>query len=153
VEVGILVKILGKYEFPEDLYYHPRHTWARIENGKVRVGIDDWGQQALGRAIAIRVLPVGRHVEQGKPLAVVESGKWRGTLYSPVSGKIIEVNEKLVKEKRVELLNEDPYGEGWIAVIEPTNLEEDLKNLIHGVENIEKWIKEDEEKLKKGELR
>ena len=143
-----MVKIEG-YEFPDDLYYHPDHMWAKVEDGKVRVGYNDWAQSAAGKILFIRTKKVGQPVKQGKTLGTIESGKWVGPLKSPVSGKIVELNEEV--QKNPSLINEDPYGKGWIAVIEPTNLEEELKNLIPGSDHakLEEWLKKEMEKAKK----
>nr|MDO8045183.1 glycine cleavage system protein H [Candidatus Baldrarchaeota archaeon] len=143
-----MVKIEG-YEFPDDFYYHPDHMWAKVEDGKVRVGYNDWAQSAAGKILFIRTKKVGQPVKQGKTLGTIESGKWVGPLKSPVSGKIVELNEEV--QKNPSLINEDPYGKGWIAVIEPTNLEEELKNLIPGSDHakLEEWLKKEMEKAKK----
>lgn len=141
-----MVKIL-EYEFPEGLLYSKDHLWAKIEDGKVRVGITDFAQAIAGEIVFVRLMPKGRKVRFGQPLGTMETGKWVGPLKSPVSGTIIEINEKLRREPK--LLNTDPYGEGWIAVIEPTNLEEDKKNLISDFEELKKFIEEEEKKYKK----
>ena len=104
-------------EFPEDLKYTREHEWARREaDGRVRVGITDFAQDALGDVVYVDVPEVGTEVRAGAPFGEVESTKSVSDVYSPVSGKVIERNAQL--EERPELVNEDPYGEGWIVAIE-----------------------------------
>ncbi len=140
-----MVKINGN-EFPEDLYYHRDHMWVKVEDGKVRVGYNDWAQEAAGKLVNLNTRRVGRSVKAGKTLGTVESGKWVGPLKAPVSGKIVEINGEVLKKP--SLINEDPYGRGWIAVIEPTALEAELKDLIKGSDKdaLEAWLKEEKAK-------
>ncbi|MFX0067480.1 MAG: glycine cleavage system protein H [Promethearchaeota archaeon] len=146
MEATILVKI-DKFNLPDELYYTDDHVWARIEDGKVKVGLNDFGQHIAGKILFIRIRPQGRPVVQGKAFSSIETGKWVGSLTSPVNGKILEINAKL--KSQPTLINDDPYGEGWIALLEPSNLEDDLKKLVHGPEVVSKWMeKEMEEKLK-----
>ena len=137
-----MVKIEGN-EFPEDLYYHREHMWVRVEDGKVRVGYNDWAQEAAGKLVNLNTRRVGRSVKAGKTLGTVESGKWVGPLRTPVSGKIVEINDEVLKNPSI--INEDPYGRGWIAVIEPEDLETELGDLIKGSdrETLETWLKEE----------
>lgn len=140
-----MVRINGN-EFPEDLYYHRDHMWVKVEDGKVRVGYNDWAQEAAGKLVNLSTRRAGRPVKAGKTLGTVESGKWVGPLKTPVSGKIVEINEEVLK--RPSLINEDPYGRGWIAVIEATDLEVELKDLIKGSDKdaLEAWLKEEKAK-------
>lgn len=141
-----MVKV-DKFDLPDELYYTDDHVWARIENGKVKVGLDDFGQDIAGKILFARVRPQGRPVVQGKAFSSIETGKWVGSLKSPVNGKILEVNPKL--KSQPTLINDDPYGEGWMAIIEASSLEDDLKNLIHGPDAVPKWMeKEMKERLK-----
>ena len=104
-------------EFPEDLRYTREHEWARDEGGgRVRVGITDFAQDALGDVVYVDVPEVGTEVEAGSPFGEVESTKSVSDVYSPVTGTVIERNAQL--EERPELVNESPYGEGWIVAIE-----------------------------------
>lgn len=101
------------YEFPPELYYDEHQQYARLGGDVVTIGLDDFAQ-AAAKAIAFVQLPrVGRRVEQGKPFVSVESGKWVGRLYAPVSGEVVEINQAL--EDDPGLINSDPYGEGWIV--------------------------------------
>lgn len=140
-----MVKIDGN-EFPEDLYYHREHMWVRVEDGKVRLGYNDWAQEAAGKLVNLNTRRVGRSVNAGKTLGTVESGKWVGPLRAPVSGKILEVNDEALKNPSI--INEDPYGRGWIAVIEVEDLETEIESLIKGSdkETLEAWLKEEKAK-------
>jgi len=142
-----MVKIDGN-DFPEDLHYHRDHMWVKVEDGKARVGYNDWAQEAAGKLVNLNTRKAGRPVKMGKTLGTVESGKWVGPLKTPVSGTIAELNEEVLKKP--SLINEDPYGRGWIAIIEATNLEDELKDLIKGSDQgaLETWL--GEEKAKHG---
>jgi glycine cleavage system H protein len=133
-------------DFPEDLYYHREHMWVKVEEGKVRVGYNDWAQEAAGKLVNLNTRKVGRSVKAGKTLGTVESGKWVGPLRTPVSGEITAVNEEVLKTPSV--INDDPYGKGWIAVIAPSNLDEEMSDLIKGSdkETLESWLKGEKEK-------
>ncbi len=102
---------------PDDLRYSTDHEWARVENGKVRVGITDFAQDTLGDVVFVQVPEIGTKVEAGATFGEVESTKSVSDLYAPVAGTIVEVNGDLADAPN--RLNEDPYGEGWICVIEP----------------------------------
>ena len=104
-------------EFPEDLRYTKEHEWVREEApDRVRVGITDYAQDALGDVVYVDVPEVGTKVTQGQPFSEVESTKSVSDVYAPVSGTVIERNPLL--EERPELVNEQPYGDGWLVVLE-----------------------------------
>ena len=110
-------------EYPEDLKYTREHEWARLEgDGRVRVGISDFAQDALGDVVWVDVPEVGTEVRSGAPFGEVESTKSVSDVYSPVTGTVIERNAQL--EERPELVNEEPYGEGWIVAIEASDASE-----------------------------
>jgi glycine cleavage system H protein len=109
-------------EFPEDLRYSTDHEWVRVEDGKVRIGITDYAQDALGDVVYVEVPEVGTALAASSKVSEVESTKSVSDIYAPVSGTVIEANNDLVDSP--ERLNEDPYGEGWICVIEPSNTAE-----------------------------
>jgi len=140
-----MVKIEGN-DFPEDLYYHRDHMWVKGEGDKVRVGYNDWAQEAAGKLLNLNTKKVGRSVKSGKTLGTVESGKWVGPLKSPVSGEIAEVNEAARKEPSI--INDDPYGNGWIAVIAASDLDAELGGLIKGSDGagLESWLAEEKAK-------
>lgn len=101
---------------PQDLRYAKTHEWAKNESGKIRAGITDYAQHEISDVVYVELPDIGRKVEAGKECAVVESVKAAFDIYAPVSGKITAVNEKL--KEQPELVNKDPYGEGFFFVIE-----------------------------------
>lgn len=104
-------------QVPEDLRYTADHEWARLQDGAVRVGITDFAQDALGDVVFVQLPKVGTRVEQGAVLGEVESTKSVSEIYAPVSGEVQAVNTDL--DSAPELLNSDPYGQGWICQIRP----------------------------------
>ncbi len=117
-------------EFPEDLRYSREHEWARSENdGRVRVGITDFAQDALGDVVYVDLPEPGTQVSAGQPFGEVESTKSVSDVYAPVSGTIVERNGAL--EDKPELVNEEPYGNGWLVAIEPSEAAE-LEQLLDG---------------------
>jgi glycine cleavage system H protein len=140
-----MVKIDGN-EFPDDLYYHRDHMWVKVEGDNVRVGYNDWAQEAAGKLVNLNTRKVGRSVRAGKTLGTVESGKWVGPLRSPVGGEILEINQEVLKSPSI--INDDPYGKGWIAMISPGDLDTDMGDLIKGSnkEALETWLNTEKEK-------
>ena len=107
-------------EFPEDLRYTKEHEWVRDDGaGHLRVGITDYAQDALGDVVYVDVPEVGTSVIANQPFSEVESTKSVSDVYAPVSGTVIERNPLL--EERPELVNEQPYGDGWIVVLEASD--------------------------------
>jgi len=102
-------------EFPDDLRYTNEHEWARLEGARVRVGITDFAQDALGDVVYVDLPDVGAAVEAATPFGEVESTKSVSDVYSPVAGTIVERNPLI--EDRPELVNEQPYGDGWLIVV------------------------------------
>ncbi len=110
-------------EIPGDLKFLKSHEWARVEgNGRVTVGISDHAQGLLGDLVYVELPEVGATAKAGEQIAVVESVKAASDVYSPISGKVVEVNSAL--SDKPETINEDAYGEGWMFVVELTNAEE-----------------------------
>jgi glycine cleavage system H protein len=103
-------------EFPEDLRYSREHEWARLENGRARVGITDFAQDALGDVVYVDLPEPGTAVTAGQAFGEVESTKSVSDVYAPASGTIVERNAAL--EERPELVNEQPYGDGWLVAID-----------------------------------
>lgn len=101
---------------PEDLRYTEEHEWVRADGTRVTVGITAYAQDSLGDVVYVDVPASGTRVERGQPFGEVESTKSVSDLYAPVTGAIIERNEAL--ESNPELVNSDPYGDGWMVVIE-----------------------------------
>lgn len=106
-------------QIPEDLRYSTDHEWIRVDGGKVTIGITDYAQDALGDVVFVDLPEVGAAVEASASISEVESTKSVSDIYAPVSGTIAEVNADLGDAP--ERLNDDPYGEGWICVIELTD--------------------------------
>jgi glycine cleavage system H protein len=112
-------------DIPDDLRYSTDHEWARAEEGRVRVGITDYAQDALGDVVFVDLPEVGRQVAQGEAISEVESTKSVSEIYAPVAGTVVDVNAEL--SDNPERLNEEPYGEGWIFALElddPAQLDE-----------------------------
>lgn len=105
--------------YPEDYRYSTEHEWAKRENGRVRVGITRFAADRLTDVVYVELPQVGSEVRFMQPFWVVESVKAASELYAPVSGRVVEVNERL--RDRPELVNEDPHGEGWMIVVEATD--------------------------------
>ncbi|MFZ3123106.1 MAG: glycine cleavage system protein GcvH [Thermodesulfovibrionales bacterium] len=102
--------------YPEDLKYHKEHTWVRVSGKKATIGITDYAQDALGDIVYIDLPETDTTIEANSELAEIESTKATSSVISPVSGAVTEVNDDLSESP--EIINEEPYGKGWIAVIE-----------------------------------
>lgn len=113
--------------YPEDLRYTKEHEWIRVEGEKGRVGITHYAQEQLGDVVFVELPAVGRSLRQMEAFGVVESVKAVSDLYCPVSGEVVEVNQEL--SRRPELVNQDPYGAGWMIVINIRDPKE-LQNLM-----------------------
>jgi len=109
-------------DVPDDLKYTSDHEWARPADNQVRVGLTDFAQDALGDVVFVEMPAVGASVTKGGPLGEVESTKSVSQIYAPVSGTVVEVNDVL--RQSPETVNADPYGEGWLCVIEATDAAE-----------------------------
>jgi glycine cleavage system H protein len=127
------------YEVPENLYYHKEYLWAKVENGKIKIGMIDFAQKQLHDIVYVELPSIGDTITQNEPFGTLESVKAVSDLIAPVSGTIEAVNEEL--ESKPEILNEDPYGEGWIVVVDPSNLDADLKALLNSKAAVD-WHKE-----------
>lgn len=101
---------------PDDLRYTAEHEWARLDGNKLKIGITDYAQDALGDIVFVQLPETGTTVAAGATFSEVESTKSVSDIYAPVSGKVVDVNNELTDAP--QRLNEDPYGEGWICVIE-----------------------------------
>ena len=104
---------------PQDLHYHKEHEWVRIDGDTATLGISNFAQDALGDVVFIDLPEVGTKLEAEAELGEVESTKDTSMIYSPLTGTVVEVNQEL--EEHPEFLNKDPYGRGWIAVLEISN--------------------------------
>lgn len=106
--------------YPSELKYNEEHSWLRLEGDKLgRVGVTHYAQEQLKEVVFVELPEVGAEVSHMEPFGVVESVKATNDLYSPVSGEVVEVNNALVDEPG--LVNEDPYGKGWMLVVRMTN--------------------------------
>ena len=124
--------------FPEDVRYTAEHEWARLENGLVTVGITSHATEQLGDVVFVELPEVGKKLEAMKPFGVVEAVKTVSDLYAPLSGEVAEVNPAL--EDHPGLVNEEPFGEGWMIRIKPSRAE-DLQKLLSHVD-YEKLVEE-----------
>ena len=107
---------------PEHLFYTKEHEWANFKDNEVIIGITDYAQSQLGDIIFIEFPEIGDQINAGDSFGEVEAVKTVSELYAPVTGTILEVNENL--EDSADLVNSDPYGDGWLIKIKPTNLNE-----------------------------
>ncbi len=124
---------------PEDLKYHKEHTWVKVSGKKGTIGITDYAQDALGDIVYIDLPEVDTGVEANAEMGEIESTKSTSSVVSPVTGRIVKVNEELSESP--EIINEDPYGKGWIAVVELENPDE-LDDLLDAAD-YEKYIEEE----------
>lgn len=115
-------KQIEELVFIEDIAYFEEHTWAKAEGEQIKVGITDFAQDQLGEIIFIELPEAGADFKQGDVFGQAESAKTVSALYMPVSGKIIAVNEEL--ESDPELVNNAPYADGWMIIIEPEDMTE-----------------------------
>jgi len=138
------------FRVPKGLLYNENDCWAKIEGHKARVGITDFLQSMATDIVFVEFKDVGREIEQFDEVASFESSKTILDLVSPVSGTIVEVNEKL--SERPELVNQDPYGGGWFAVLKLKDFESDRENLLDAREYFEvlkRKVESEKEKLGK----
>ncbi|MFQ6019319.1 MAG: glycine cleavage system protein GcvH [Dehalococcoidia bacterium] len=124
---------------PEELYYLvDKHTWLRMETeGTVAIGLSDVAQNMAKSIISVTARKAGRKVDKGQSLATVESGKFVGPVPAPVAGEVVAINEQLMAKPA--LINEDPYGQGWIAKMKPSDWEGDKSTLVTGAEGLESY--------------
>ncbi len=107
---------------PKDLKYTSEHEWIKNEGSKVIVGITEYAQKELGDVVFVDLPGVGEKVKIKDAMATIESVKAVSEIYAPISGEVMEINDSL--EHSPELINQDPYGKGWIAIIEPEEVKE-----------------------------
>ncbi|MFN7065349.1 MAG: glycine cleavage system protein H [Aquificaceae bacterium] len=130
---------------PLSLYYEiETQTWLRIEeDGTAVMGLTDVGQVRAGRLLHARIKDRGKVIKKGKPVASLESGKWAGPINALVEGEVVDRNERVLEQP--DIINYDPYGEGWIVRMKPFDLERDVKELLYGksaVEEMRRYIDE-----------
>ncbi|GFN22342.1 glycine cleavage system protein GcvH [Thermanaeromonas sp. C210] len=107
---------------PEDLFYTAEHEWVKIRGNRGRIGITDYAQESLGDIVFVELPQVGAEFKAGDAFGVVESVKSASDVYLPVSGKVMAVNEELLEAP--QLINQDPYGQGWMIEVELTDPQE-----------------------------
>lgn len=127
---------------PDDIKYHREHTWVRVEGKRATVGITDFAQHQLGDIVYVDLPEIETEVDADSELSEIESTKATSPVICPVSGTVVELNEDLADSP--EIINEDPYGNGWIAVIELSDPSEVNDLLAKG--DYEKFLKEESEK-------
>ena len=125
-------------ENPSDLKYSKDHEWVKVEEDIAIVGVTDFAQKQLTDIVFVELPEKGKKVERNKPMAVIESVKSVSDIFSPLTGEVIEINEKL--KDNPDTINKEPYGEGWIAKIKIENKDE-LNNLMSS-EDYERFTKE-----------
>jgi glycine cleavage system H protein len=112
---------------PENLYYTKEHEWVRVENGTATIGITDYAQGELGDVVFVELPETGTEVRQMEAFGTIEAVKTVADLYSPVSGEVVEVN--IIIEESPEIMNKDPYGDGWVIKVSMSDKGE-LKDLL-----------------------
>jgi len=116
------------YNIPEEFRYSKEHEWVLVEKNHAVVGITDYAQKALHEIVYVELPSVGSKLKQMQSIGTVESVKAVSEIFTPITGEILEINEKLAENP--ELLNKDPYNDGWIMKVRPTNLKRDLEKLM-----------------------
>jgi glycine cleavage system H protein len=134
-----IVAIANGCNIPEDLYYLvDKHVWVRYESDSlVTIGITDVAQHMAGKVIAVSPKKVGKALTKGQSAGTVESGKWVGPVQVPVNGELVAVNDAL--KTNPGLINQDPYGAGWIVKLKPLNWAEDSKDLATGDQGLAEY--------------
>ncbi len=133
-----MVKV-DDFNVVEGLYYSKDWMWVKIENGKARIGITDYAQKQLREVVFAELPDAGSEISKGEAFGTVESVKSVSDLIAPLTGKIEEVNDEV--RSSPEKLNEDPYGDAWLIVVSPNNLQDELKSLMNFEASVE-WHKE-----------
>lgn len=124
---------------PTGLFFHPGHTWAKIDvSGKIKVGLDDFAQKIFGKIDGIKLRKVGDTINRGERIFTVKQGKRQAAFNSPVDGIITSINEEVTNDPSV--LKDNPYEKGWIYSIKPTNLATNIKSL-SVAEDAMNWLK------------
>ncbi len=133
------------FDVAQDHYYHFGHTWARVEyGGQVRIGLDDFAARLLGPQNKITLPKLGEEVQQGNHLAQLRRAENEARVLSPVSGKVVAINYKVITQASHS--NQSPYGRGWFMLVQPAGLRKNLKNLFFGVESLA-WIDDEATRL------
>lgn len=124
---------------PEDLVYTAEHIWAKVEGDRARIGLTQYAQSDIGEILLVELPEVGRQIRSGEKFAVIETAKAISDLKSPLSGRVLTVNEDL--QEKPELLNKSPYGEGWLILLE-VDPSEDLTSMMD-FQKYQEFLKEE----------
>lgn len=125
-----MAEVMG-CRLPEDVYYWvEKHVWARVEGDEVVVGMTDPAQKLAGKILYVNPKKPGKAVEKGQSVGTVESAKYVGPVPAPVTGEVVAVNDRVKADGGI--VNEDPYGSGWVARLRPSNLAAELESLVTG---------------------
>lgn len=119
---------VNDYEVPEGFYYTKEHEWLKLEGSNCRIGVTDYAQKSLHEIVFVDLPKTGAKVTRSQSLGSVESVKAVSDVFAPISGEVKETNTKLADIP--ELVNQQPYGDGWIAVIKPSILDAEIKSLL-----------------------
>lgn len=141
-----LKKVVG-YVQPDNYYFHRGHAWTHLEyGGRIRVGMDDFAQRLVGSLTGIELPKVGETIYQGSVGWTIDRDSRKAKILSPMEGIITAINPEV--EKNASLINQDPYGAGWVYMIEPLNLKKNLKDLLYG-EDANAWLEDEANRLLK----
>ncbi|TKJ36935.1 glycine cleavage system protein H [candidate division LCP-89 bacterium B3_LCP] len=137
-------KDISKLPFPKDLYFHPEHTWVRREEHELgdryRVGLDDVFLRDVDKIVRLDFPNEGDEIAQDEICGVIRGEQKKKLLYAPLSGEILDVNLELHQDP--EIIRDDPYGVGWILLIDPADAQDELEDLLKGDEAKRWWEKE-----------
>jgi glycine cleavage system H protein len=128
IQIGGLEMKVGEYEYLDGLYYTKEHEWMKIEGDKCRIGMCDYAQKQLHEIVFVDLPKIGAKTTQMQSMGTVESVKAVADVFSPASGEVLEANTKL--SNNPELLNQSPYGDGWVVVVKPSNLQQEMTSLM-----------------------
>ena len=141
-----MADVLG-YDIPLELHYHQEHTWVKDEGDTVRVGMTTFYTELAGATTYVDLPFEGDDVEEGETCGKIQSSKWVGKFVAPLSGEIVETNEAL--EDDCQLINKDPYGEGWIMVLKPSNKDAEMGKLHHGEEAVKAFLQSEKDRIER----
>ncbi len=134
-----------QFDFKSDRFYNSNHLWSKQdETRQITVGMDELGLDSLGELAYLTLPSQGTPVEMGKAMGSMEAAKMTGELIAPVSGIVIEKNDRVLQNPL--LVNEEPYGNGWLVKIEPTNWEEDSEAMVSG-DKLPDWVEQEIERF------
>ena len=134
-----------QYDFKNDRFYNSNHLWAKQDDAElVTIGMDELGLDSLGELVYLTLPPEGTTIEMGKPMGSMEAAKMTGELYAPISGIVIEKNDAVLQNPL--LVNEEPYDNGWLVKVEPTNWEKESTAMVSG-DKLPGWMEHEIERF------